>query len=123
LVELMVVVGIIAILVAILIPAIGRARESARQVSCSNNLRQLAAAFVAFAADNQRRLPGNYGDRANLDPHHRDWLLGAFDNTNWPKGAPSWDALQIYELESGCLSLSIADRGRPGYRTRKQREV
>ena len=48
LVELLVVIAIIAVLLALLIPAVGSARESARRLACSNNLRQLGIAAMNF---------------------------------------------------------------------------
>jgi prepilin-type N-terminal cleavage/methylation domain-containing protein/prepilin-type processing-associated H-X9-DG protein len=56
LVELLVVIAIIGILIAILLPAIQAARESARKVQCSNNIRQLALACINYESA-QRRLP------------------------------------------------------------------
>lgn len=50
-------IGIVATLVALLLPAAGRAREQARSVACLSNLRQMAAAAFAYAADNHRRFP------------------------------------------------------------------
>lgn len=61
LVELPVVIGIIAILIAILMPALRRARESANQVACASNQRQLMMAFLLFANDNKGHLPRPHG--------------------------------------------------------------
>ena len=83
LVELLVVIGIIALLIAILMPALRRAKESANAVQCSSNQRQLMMAFLMFANDHKGRLPGNYWDAQAQqpdDPDKRDWLIG--DNPN-----------------------------------------
>jgi len=57
LVELLVVVGIIAVLVSILLPSLSRARESAKQVQCLSNLRQLGNAFIMYTNDNKGSFP------------------------------------------------------------------
>jgi prepilin-type N-terminal cleavage/methylation domain-containing protein/prepilin-type processing-associated H-X9-DG protein len=57
LVELLVVIGIIAILVGILLPVLGRARENARRVQCMSNLRQVATAFFMYTQDNKGWFP------------------------------------------------------------------
>jgi prepilin-type N-terminal cleavage/methylation domain-containing protein/prepilin-type processing-associated H-X9-DG protein len=57
LVELLVVIGIIAILISILLPALGRARDKARQVSCASNERQLYQLCLMFAQDHKGHLP------------------------------------------------------------------
>lgn len=56
LVELLTVIAIIGILAAILIPVVGRARESARSAACASNLRQLSAACLLYAGENKGRL-------------------------------------------------------------------
>lgn len=58
LIEILVVIGIIALLAAILFPVLSRARESARAKSCMSNMQQLGLAFQQYTADYGRRYPG-----------------------------------------------------------------
>lgn len=53
LVEMLVVIGVIAILAALLLPALSQAKEKARRIACLNNLRQLGAAMHLFASDHE----------------------------------------------------------------------
>ena len=57
LVELLVVIGIIALLISILLPALGRARESARSVKCLSNLRQLGLAIQMYQNEFKAQIP------------------------------------------------------------------
>lgn len=57
LVELLVVIGIFAVLASLLLPALGRAREQARATSCTNKLKQLATGAWTYAEDNEARIP------------------------------------------------------------------
>ena len=68
LIELLVVISIITLLIALLLPALGSARDSARQVQCASNLHQWGVSLFAYAADNNDDMPKSptpHGDRVH----------------------------------------------------------
>jgi prepilin-type N-terminal cleavage/methylation domain-containing protein len=93
LVELLVVIAIIGILIALLLPAIQAARESARRTQCANNLKQSSLAMTAYHSANKRLPPGSKWGPNNpsgmgqwYDDHGWYSYLGPFiEEVGWSK--------------------------------------
>jgi prepilin-type N-terminal cleavage/methylation domain-containing protein len=86
LVELLVVIGIIALLISILLPALGKARRAANTLACSSNLRQVGTVMQMYASENKGAILGNA------------WTSGAFlkattgfSDNNCPDVCQTWD--------------------------------
>ena len=77
LVELLVVIGIIAVLIAILLPALTRARDQAQTIQCQSNLRQLHNAFVIYSGMfHNYCIPAQAGNGTIGGSAVDDWWLG-----------------------------------------------
>ena len=70
LIELLVVIAIIALLIGILLPAIGRARDTAKGLICQTNIRQIAQANLVYAADFKGRFAPVIGGPQVIDPEN-----------------------------------------------------
>src|SRR5689334_19358940 len=80
LVELLVVIGIIALLISILLPTLAKARSAARTVACAANLRSILQGMQMFAAQNKGQIPGSAWTTARFL-----WLPGPNDVINGNK--------------------------------------
>lgn len=73
--ELLAVVAVIAIIISILLPAISKAREVAREVICKSNQRQIGLGFITFTTANKQRMPGLWvPPHSGPEPHMRSWM-------------------------------------------------
>lgn len=77
LIELLVVIAIIAILAALLLPSLSRAKSRAHQITCVGNLKQLNLTWTLYADDNNQGLVQNGGGADVTASGQRLWVLGA----------------------------------------------
>ncbi len=94
LIELLVVISIIALLIGILLPALGAARRSARTIQCQSNVRQLSIAFQGYSTDTNAFYPGD----GRLTYSDRDNNLG-----NWVPGFSMQQAVSPVDLTKGSI--------------------
>jgi prepilin-type N-terminal cleavage/methylation domain-containing protein/prepilin-type processing-associated H-X9-DG protein len=124
LIELLVVIAIIAILAALLLPALTRAKLKAHGVKCMSNQKQLTLAWLMYADDNQDRVPPNKSGDSNRGgwvEGWESWDVGNVDNTNRlflvnAKIGPYTKNIGIYKCPADVYMCTIA--GKPMERVR-----
>lgn len=122
LIELLVVVSIIAILAALLLPAIGMARSAARKVQCANNLRQIGLGINAYADDWQglypaarSRLNGGTGPQVHWFELIAPYLEVGAGTTGGEATHRSDDAFDRSNVIVGCPDFQKTRDWRPSY--------
>src|SRR5262249_39925736 len=119
LVELLVVIGIIAILISVLLPALNRARQASYAIKCASNLRSIGQGFAMYVAENKGTFPAAYLyvghkiDSTGQTPtgplqgyvHWSSYLFkgGRPTDKKAYSGTKGWEIFQCPALESGGL--------------------
>src|SRR6185369_12514241 len=83
LVELLVVIGIIALLISILLPSLNRAREQANRIKCASNLKQIGLSIQIYANENKGAFPRTYFD-AIAAPSIDGTNTGSSEDSSFP---------------------------------------
>lgn len=74
LVELLVVIGILAVLIALLLPTLHNSRRSALDIQCASNIRQLCVGLLSYANDWKGKFPPNKGFNDTSPPRWNNWM-------------------------------------------------
>jgi len=130
LVELLVVIGIIALLISILLPSLNRAREQANRVKCSSNLRQIAMAAIMYANAEVRSgaFPRTYFQPgANLKLDNTGWNVSASFGNPSPVGTNNVPASMFLILKTQEITPDVfacpSSQGERGFAAGSSRGV
>jgi len=131
LIELLVVIAIIAILAAMLLPALSKAKTKAQGISCLNNTKQLTIAWKIYAGDNKGVVPAAVRGNEVTYQGRPNWLKGSLDfnggnRSNWDinqdlKLSPLWNyagkSAEVFKCPADKATVLIQGDRRPRIRS------
>ena len=107
--------GIISVLVALLVPVVGKSRASAQSITCLSQLRQIGAGFLQYAADNEKCLPDPFAAQKSWEQLLRPYLGTADvfrcggDTEIYPMVGSSYDWRDTGRYETTLAGRLITD--------------
>jgi len=109
LIELLVVIAIIAILAAMLLPALSKAKTSAQGIKCMNNTHHFAYAWLMYASDNGDRVCNNFGiDATDTDVAMKRFNTWCVDNMDWTANQQNTNLTLLQQGQLGYYMAKMA---------------
>jgi prepilin-type processing-associated H-X9-DG protein/prepilin-type N-terminal cleavage/methylation domain-containing protein len=112
LIELLVVIAIIAVLMAILMPSLNRAREQGKRAGCLNNLKQLGLAWIAYAGDNDDKIMNGESEGGTAGTcttpttgrhKYERWWVGSDCHSGYMTGQKYTQEVQWSAIRAGAM--------------------